>query len=541
MDYTNYAFALSDPATTPEGYGKYFVAWPSISPGGIVWIPDYYLPWPDFQGQNAGPLPNTGPYNPTLPVYVEVEQAIVVSPGPYKMSDTVDASKAREVENNQGGIEKFYVDFGAGLQSGLYYGTFIKGNSQDNLTCDYGDYAPLHTFKPLGRPDTNSFVVTGSAGNYLIKQLTTKFAHPILPLEITKYAFGVWIPEGGTKDCEYAIEDVFVIKNKGAVAIEGLKDGMWLDLDISTGGTADLADFDQQHNSIWMWDVNGPTEVFGMTKKPLIPGPGGKVITGWAFSQADRVYDGQYMDSLFYWMENLGWGIDNDSIPQDRSIILVDTNYTLAPGAMRMEKYLKWGYGNPINKKNEFSYGAWKCFLYKLLHQEGFYRGDVNQDGRCDATDKAILNAYVNAGGPPPIEFADQGDVNCDGIVNQADVDYIDNFVNHGGPAPIDKNRFLLNSPFVDPAHKALGIRNPGLFGDPNWARLVDRCGDANGDDKVLVDDVIYLINYLYKGGPAPLKNSDVNCDGKVNVADVIYLINYLFKGGPIPCVNCPC
>jgi hypothetical protein len=557
VDYTNYAFALSDPAT-PTVIDKYFVAWPSVSPGGVVWIPDYYLPWivcdttitgdpPEttivcdttFQGQNAGPLPNTGTYNEALPVYVEVEQAIVVSPGPYKMSGTVESSKAYETENNMGGIEAFGVKFGAVLKSGLYYGTFIKGNSQDNLTCDYGDYAPLHTFKPLGPPVLDEFIIAGAAGNYTIQQLTLKFAHPILPLEITKYAFGVWIPVGGTEECEYAIEDVFVIKNVGTVAIEGLKDGMWLDYDISAGGVSDLADHSQKYNSIWMWDVAAPDSVFGITKKPLIPGPFGRVITGHGLSQAARVYDGQYMDSLFYWMENLGWCVDNPTTPEDKSIILVDTNYTLAPGAMQMEKYLKWGYGNPIDKQNLFSYGAWRCFLYKLLHQEGFYRGDVNQDGRCNATDKAILNAYVNAGGPPPIEFADQGDVNCDGIVNQADVDYIDNFVNHGGPAPIDKNRFLDNSPFVDPVHKALGIRNPGLFGDPDWARLVDKRGDANGDEIINVTDVIYLINWLFKGGPVPTINSDVNCSGKVDVTDVIYLINYLFKGGPEPCPNC--
>ncbi len=30
-------------------------------------------------------------------------------------------------------------------------------------------------------------------------------------------------------------------------------------------------------------------------------------------------------------------------------------------------------------------------------------------------------------------------------------------------------------------------------------------------------------------------KAADVNCDGKVTVADVLYLVNYLFKGGPAP------
>ena len=60
------------------------------------------------------------------------------------------------------------------------------------------------------------------------------------------------------------------------------------------------------------------------------------------------------------------------------------------------------------------------------------------------------------------------------------------------------------------------------------------KIGDANMDGKVTVSDVVYLINYLFKGGPEPWKAySDANGDGKVTVSDVVYLINYLFKGGP--------
>ena len=49
---------------------------------------------------------------------------------------------------------------------------------------------------------------------------------------------------------------------------------------------------------------------------------------------------------------------------------------------------------------------------------------------------------------------------------------------------------------------------------------------------------VVYLINYIFKGGPAPepFERGDVNCDDKVDLQDVVYLINYLFKGGPEPC-----
>jgi len=59
--------------------------------------------------------------------------------------------------------------------------------------------------------------------------------------------------------------------------------------------------------------------------------------------------------------------------------------------------------------------------------------------------------------------------------------------------------------------------------------------GDANHDMNVNVNDVIFLINYLFKNGPDPYPfvSVDVNASCDINVVDVIYLINYLFKGGP--------
>ncbi|MFQ6002209.1 MAG: M14 family zinc carboxypeptidase, partial [Candidatus Zixiibacteriota bacterium] len=61
--------------------------------------------------------------------------------------------------------------------------------------------------------------------------------------------------------------------------------------------------------------------------------------------------------------------------------------------------------------------------------------------------------------------------------------------------------------------------------------------GDANGDGEIDISDAIYLVNYLFIGGPepVPLEAGDVNSDGEITSADVIYLINYLFQGGPPP------
>jgi hypothetical protein len=61
--------------------------------------------------------------------------------------------------------------------------------------------------------------------------------------------------------------------------------------------------------------------------------------------------------------------------------------------------------------------------------------------------------------------------------------------------------------------------------------------GDANGDGEIDISDAIYLVNYIFIGGPEPIpfEAGDANSDGEVDISDVIYLVNYLFIGGPPP------
>ena len=77
-----------------------------------------------------------------------------------------------------------------------------------------------------------------------------------------------------------------------------------------------------------------------------------------------------------------------------------------------------------------------------------------------------------------------------------------------------------------------------GRFIDMGWEEFPYIVGDANGDSTINSADVVYLIDYLYRGGPAPCPNGagDVNCDCIINSADVTYLIDYIFRGGPPPC-----
>jgi len=67
-------------------------------------------------------------------------------------------------------------------------------------------------------------------------------------------------------------------------------------------------------------------------------------------------------------------------------------------------------------------------------------------------------------------------------------------------------------------------------------------CGDADGSFSVDISDAVYLIAYIFGGGPAPspLLSGDPDCSGSVDISDAVYLIAYIFGGGPAPCAACP-
>ncbi|MGB7061774.1 MAG: dockerin type I repeat-containing protein [Candidatus Zixiibacteriota bacterium] len=111
-------------------------------------------------------------------------------------------------------------------------------------------------------------------------------------------------------------------------------------------------------------------------------------------------------------------------------------------------------------------------------------------------------------------------------------------------PAYIAPRMFNLNVP---PEFEQMTAYNDSLWPfivEVEYAIQVspwDYRGDVNivpgGDGVVDVADIVFIVNYLYRGGPTPDPNSeaDVTCDGVVNVADIVYLVNYLYKGGPVP------
>jgi hypothetical protein len=124
-----------------------------------------------------------------------------------------------------------------------------------------------------------------------------------------------------------------------------------------------------------------------------------------------------------------------------------------------------------------------------------------------------------------PVEVSRQG--------YQMVTDVLDGF---GGESESDNYRVRVSS---GGQPSAIGLSESDSYGVETgyvYASHIRR-GDANADKAIDLGDVVYLLNYLFKGDaqPCPMESGDVNCDGVVDLGDVVYLLNYLFKGGTAP------
>ena len=110
--------------------------------------------------------------------------------------------------------------------------------------------------------------------------------------------------------------------------------------------------------------------------------------------------------------------------------------------------------------------------------------------------------------------------------------------VNHGGVVDVPYVPTTLNGRVIfdyDGRAGQTAIEIEHLIPEPAWI-----CGDFDGNEGINILDIVYLINYIYKGGPEPIPLEAAEVDGQpgMNILDIVYLINYIYKGGPDP--DCP-
>lgn len=98
-------------------------------------------------------------------------------------------------------------------------------------------------------------------------------------------------------------------------------------------------------------------------------------------------------------------------------------------------------------------------------------------------------------------------------------------------------------------------IYQPGFYGDKldyipalrNGSLTCMSCcvgirGNIDSDevDRCDVSDLIYLVSYMFSGGPEPLcfREADIDGNGGIDVTDLTFLVAYMFSGGfpPQPC-----
>ena len=63
---------------------------------------------------------------------------------------------------------------------------------------------------------------------------------------------------------------------------------------------------------------------------------------------------------------------------------------------------------------------------------------------------------------------------------------------------------------------------------------------DSDVGDNIDISDLVYMVDYMFTGGPEPTCWTEANVDGigaddELDISDLVYLVDYMFTGGPLP------
>ena len=86
------------------------------------------------------------------------------------------------------------------------------------------------------------------------------------------------------------------------------------------------------------------------------------------------------------------------------------------------------------------------------------------------------------------------------------------------------------------------GSTQSDIFSFTTWDAFGAECGDVNYYQGIDISDLVYLVDYMFGGGPPPVPFyclGDVNCDGTQDISDITYFVAWMFGGGPPFCEWC--
>ncbi|MFH1688086.1 MAG: hypothetical protein ABIE70_11285 [bacterium] len=116
-------------------------------------------------------------------------------------------------------------------------------------------------------------------------------------------------------------------------------------------------------------------------------------------------------------------------------------------------------------------------------------------------------------------------------------------------PAVVDNAYVNLSVAWVNPSTVVIDLEVGRLEMGPSCCIIRgDTNGDGVGPD---IGDLVYLVNFMFNGGPEPscefppntglFPEVDINGSGGVpDIADLVALVNYMFNGCPECLVPCP-
>ncbi len=88
----------------------------------------------------------------------------------------------------------------------------------------------------------------------------------------------------------------------------------------------------------------------------------------------------------------------------------------------------------------------------------------------------------------------------------------------------------------------AIELTSPSLVYAPKFQSGVIKTkavlrGDMTQDFQVDISDIVFLVDFIFTGGVAPLAGQmgDVNDDEAIDISDVVYIVDFIFTGGPPP------